>query len=70
MHDIPKPLDGWREIADCLVWYSAWMGVVTPIMSIFSGTLWGPLAFVGGAAVVATILFVDLYFRDPVDVEL
>lgn len=59
--------DGWRELADIFVWVAVYRGVADPVFAIFSGTLWGPMAFVGGACVVASVLFASHFFEDEFD---
>lgn len=67
---MPQARGFWNECAHCLVWYAVFMGTIKPIMAIFSGTLWGPVAFVGGAFVVMSILFGDLFLRETTDASL
>jgi hypothetical protein len=66
-YDLPKQLDVWRIIADFIVAYSAMQCVFQPIIAIFRGELWGPSVFLAGAIILATVLFVELYFRDEAD---
>lgn len=62
-YDIPT-FDFPRIMADNLVTYAAFWLVYEPLAAILSGTLWGPEAFVGGAIIVATVLFFTAYFAD------
>jgi hypothetical protein len=59
-----------KLIADYLVWLAVFHGVVDPVVAIFSGTLWGSHAFLGGAFVVTSILFGNLYFEDDLNAVL
>jgi hypothetical protein len=56
-----------KHIADGFVIGSVAKGMITPVVAIFSGELWGSGAFLGGAIVVASLLFGEFYFREPVD---
>ena len=38
--------------------------VFVPLVAIFSGELWGPEAFVGGAVVVGAATFCEFYFAE------
>jgi hypothetical protein len=52
-----------KDIADAIVIGAASKCMITPIVAIFGGGLWGPGAFLGGAIVVATVLFGEFYFQ-------
>lgn len=56
-----------KHIADGFVIAAVAKGMLTPVVAIFSGDLWGAGAFLGGAIVVASVLFGELYFREPLD---
>lgn len=58
-----------KHIADCFVWYGVFKCVIIPIMAFFRGELSQPEAFVGGAVVIAAVLFGEFYFRDEVDAD-
>lgn len=53
--------------ADWIVWFSIIKVVLTTTGAILSGTLWGPIAFVGGAAIAGAVLFATYYFEDEFD---
>lgn len=57
-------MDPAKVVCDMLVWYGVFKCVITPVTAIFAGELYGPGAFVGGAIVVATVMFGEMYFRD------
>lgn len=63
-YDLPTTPRGWKLIADCLAWYAVINSIAVPILAIFSGQLWGPIAFVGGAYVVTAIIFGCEYFGE------
>lgn len=54
-------------MADVFVVFAGFRAAETATAAILSGGVYGTGAFVGGAAVVATILFVQVYFSltDP-----
>ncbi len=61
---IPAP----KLVADLIVWYGVFKGIVVPLTAIFNGELYGPGAFLAGAIAISTALFGELYFRDETDV--
>jgi hypothetical protein len=66
-YNLPKVPDGWRDIADGIVWYGVLQCVIQPIVMIFRGELWGSGAFLAGAIVISTAMFGEFYFRDETD---
>ena len=59
-----RPIDHAKTICDGLVGYSFAMCTLKPIIAIFNGTLYGAGAFLGGAIIVATIVFCDIYWSE------
>lgn len=60
----PVETDAAKIVCDMLVWYGVFKCVIGPMMAIFRGELYGPLAFVAGAVIISSCLFGELYFRD------
>lgn len=63
-YTIPTRYSTAQAAADYVVWYAFCALFSRPITAILSGTLWGPEAFVGGAAIVSSIIFISDFF-DP-----
>jgi hypothetical protein len=55
---------GWALIAEGIVWFSGFKIVWTLLMALLAGTLSDAAALFAGAAIMATITFVEFFFAE------
>lgn len=59
-----RGIDRSKTLCDGIVGYGFAKCTLTPIIAIFNGSLYGAEAFLGGAIIVATIVFCELYWSE------